>query len=223
MRVLAVLAFVLMAGCLVDDEPAPTTSPTNTAATPVIFECAGKTYVGGTLNVTIDTTAGQIGAVLYAQRSPLTVCNVLRYFEDDYYDGTIWHRVCTHVIQAGGQDTMGQAKPPRQPIDNEGPASQLRNYRGTLGMARNADPDSAQAHFYVNLKDNLYLDYDGPYAPGYAVFGNVTRGWDVVQAIAQTPTQPTAPDPTNPLAPPGCEGKPVPTQETTIRDVKIEA
>jgi peptidyl-prolyl cis-trans isomerase A (cyclophilin A) len=218
MRLVPLVVLVLLLGGCVAQEPGPQPSP-NPERT---FDCGGRSYPWPDVNITIVTTKGQIGAVLYAERAPLTVCNLLQYAAADYYDNTIWHRICTHVVQAGGEDTMGAAKPPRAPIKNEAGTSQLRNYQRTLGMARNSEPDSAQAHFFVNLKDNLYLDYDGQYAPGYAVFGNVTRGWDVVQQIAQTPTQPTPPSPTNPLAPPGCDGKPVPTQETTIRDILIE-
>lgn len=91
------------------------------------------------------------------------------------------------------------------------PDSRLRNVKGTLSMARTAEPDSATTHVFVNLVDNTRLDYDGSLAPGYAVFGNVTSGWDAVEAIAATPVLPSAQ---------GCEGRPVPTMETAFRSIR---
>jgi cyclophilin family peptidyl-prolyl cis-trans isomerase len=172
------------------------------------FDCPAASFRLGDVNVTITTDKGDITAVLYGARSPETVCNFLRYVEDDYYDGTVWHRVCAgFVIQMGGLDALGQEKPARPPIRNEAPDSRLRNVKGTLSMARETAPDSATTHVFVNLVDNTRLDFDGQYAPGYALFGNVTGGWDVVEDIADTPVVPSAQ---------GCDGRPVPTTETTI-------
>lgn len=203
---------VLLAGCA---EPAadPGDGGGEEAVPDVApFSCPAASFRLGDVNVTFDTDAGAITAVLYGARSPETVCNFLRYVEEDYYDGTIWHRVCAgFVIQFGGLDTLGQSAPAREPIRNEGPDSQLRNWKGTLAMARTAEPDSATTHVFVNLVDNLRLDFDGDLAPGYAVFGNVTAGWDVVEAIAQTPVLPSAQ---------GCEGRPVPTFETAFEDIR---
>lgn len=213
MRTLALLAVSLVvAGCSeprsgVDGSPAPT----DLASPP--FTCRASSFRLGDVNVTFDTDAGAITAVLYGARSPLTVCNFLHYVEDDFYDGTIWHRICAgFVIQAGGLDAVGMSKAAREPIRNEGPDSKLRNVQGTLSMARTSEPDSATTHFFVNLQDNTRLDYDGDLAPGYAVFGNVTAGWDVVEAIAATPVVPSAM---------GCEGRPLPTTETVIRDIAV--
>lgn len=213
MRVTAALALlVLLAGCA-DPAADPGDGGGDDAAPDVApFSCPAASFRLGDVNVTFDTDAGAIKAVLHGARSPETVCNFLRYVEDDYYDGTVWHRVCAgFVVQFGGLDALGQSAPAREPIRNEGPDSQLRNWKGTLAMARTADPDSATTHVFLNLVDNLRLDFDGPLAPGYAVFGNVTGGWDVVEAIAATPVLPS---------PQGCEGRPVPTFETSFLDIR---
>ena len=213
MRILALFAlFVLVAGCA---EPAPAEPTPATVYGPASFDCPAASFRFGDVNVTFQTSAGDITAALHGAVSPLTVCNFLRYVEDDYYDGTIWHRVCAgFVIQMGGLDALGMSAPPREPIRNEGPDSRLRNLKGTLSMARTAEPDSATTHVFVNLVDNTRLDFDGELAPGYAVFGQVTAGWDVVEAIAATPVVPSAQ---------GCEGRPVPTLETTIEDIRTDA
>lgn len=205
-----VVAAVLVAGCgapSISDEPA---EPGSEAGT---FECPAASFLLGDIEVTFETDAGAITAVLHGARSPVTVCNFLQYVEGDYYDGTVWHRICAgFVIQAGGLDALGMSAPAREPIRNEGPDSRLRNVQGTLSMARTSEPDSATTHFFVNLVDNTRLDYDQDLAPGYAVFGNVTGGWDVVEAIAATPVVPSAM---------GCDGRPIPTMETLIRDVAV--
>lgn len=201
---------VLLAGCA---DPGPADRAPADPAPAATFDCPAASFRLGDVNVTFVTSAGDIHAVLYGARSPLTVCNFLRYAEDGYYDGTIWHRVCAgFVIQAGGLDALGMAGPAREPIRNEGPDSRLRNVQGTLSMARETEPDSATTHFFVNLADNTRLDYDGSLAPGYAVFGNVTAGWDVVEDIADTPVVPSAQ---------GCDGRPLPTMETTIQGVRV--
>lgn len=213
---LAVFLGLFLAGCLQQAETVPSSAPT-TDAPPLGPACDAPGFQIAELNATIETSKGDIGVVLYAGRSPATVCNFLHYVAADFYDATVFHRICAHVIQAGGLEPVtGMQKPAREPIRNEANESRLRNYQGTLGMARSDDPDSATSHFYVNNRDNLYLDYDGEYAPGYAVFGNVTRGWDVVVEIASTQTLPENPAQTS------CTGRPVPTMETTIRDVRLD-
>ena len=207
-------AALLLAGC---SDPADDAQDDDDAAMPSgdeVFTCAAASFRLGDINVTFDTDKGDITAVLHGAQSPETVCNFLRYVEDDHYDGTVWHRVCAgFVIQAGGLDALGMSDPARPPIRNEGPDSKLRNWKGTLAMARTAEPDSATTHFFVNLVDNLRLDFDGTLTPGYAVFGNVTGGWNAVEDIADTPVVPSAQ---------GCEGRPVPTMETTIDDIRVE-
>ena len=223
---LAAVAIVL-AGCSAAEDGS--TDDADIPIGPVPFACAAAAFRLGDVNVTFDTSKGAITAILYGGRSPETVCNFLRYVEDDYYDATVWHRVCQgFVIQMGGLDALGMSDAAREPIRNEGPESQLRNWKGTLAMARTAEPDSATTHVFVNLVDNLRLDHDGAYAPGYAVFGNVTDGWDVVEAIAATPVVPSTPPQPSQLPPlglplGGCEGRPVPTMETTIQDIRVEA
>lgn len=208
---LAVLTVLVLAGCA--DPPSADGDRGGPVPDEATFACPAPSFRPGDVNVTFETSAGDIEAVLYGGRSPLTVCNFLQYVEDDHYDGTVWHRVCAgFVIQAGGLDALGMGQPAREPIRNEGPDSRLRNVQGTISMARTAEPDSATTHFFVNLVDNTRLDFDGELAPGYAVFGNVTAGWDVVEDIAETPVVPSAQ---------GCEGRPVPTMETTIHDIRI--
>lgn len=226
--VLVAVAALVLAGCsdapTGEDEGGPPGLQQTPAST-----CAASSFRLGDVNVTFDTSKGAITAVLYGARSPETVCNFLRYVEDDYYDATVWHRVCAgFVIQAGGLDALGESAPAREPIRNEAPDSRLRNWKGTIAMARESAPDTATTHVFVNLVDNLRLDFDGSLAPGYAVFGNVTGGWDVVEDIADTPVVPSPPrQPSQvpPLGLPlgGCEGRPVPTMETTINDIRVGA
>ncbi len=218
---LAAVVGLLCAGCSSPvSDGGPSTSPTSS---PSPFKCPATAFRLGAVNVTIATSAGDIGLVLHGARSPITVCNFLQYVQDDYYDNTIWHRICAgFVIQAGGLTTVNQyadvpivaaVKPARAPIHNEEPESQLRNLQGTIAMARESGADTATTHFFLNLVDNTRLDWDGPVAPGYAVFGNVTSGWNVVQDIADTPVLPS------PMG--GCDGHPVPSMETTINDIRI--
>ena len=212
MRLAVILVSLLLAGCAQPtDAPAPPTDVEAAAS----FDCPAASFRLADVNVIFRTDAGDISAALHGALSPLTVCNFLQYVEDDYYDGTIWHRICAgFVIQAGGLDALGMSQPARPPIRNEGPDSQLRNLQGTLSMARTAEPDSATTHFFVNLVDNTRLDFDGPLAPGYAVFGTIITGGEAVEDIAATPVVPSAQ---------GCEGRPVPTMETVIQDIIVVA
>lgn len=140
--------------------------------------------------VTLSTTEGDIRIELFPEDAPQTVENFLAYVENDHYDGTIFHRVIDgFMIQAGGHGPdMTMKEGSRPPITNESDNG-LRNLRGTVAMARTADPHSARAQFFINLVDNAALDHrdtDGGW--GYAVFGRVIEGMDVVDAIAKTPT-----------------------------------
>jgi cyclophilin family peptidyl-prolyl cis-trans isomerase len=137
--------------------------------------------------VTLETSLGSIRIQLDKQKAPLTVDNFLKYIRAGHYDGTIFHRVIPNfMIQGGGLDEkMGEA-PTRPPIKNEA-KNGLRNERGTISMARTNEPDSATAQFFINLKDNAALDY-GVRGAGYAVFGRVVEGMDVVDKIAAVRT-----------------------------------
>lgn len=121
------------------------------------------------------------------ERAPETVKNFLRYVEDGYYDGTIFHRIIsTFMIQGGGQAADGSARTLHAPIKNEA-ANGLPNDRGTIAMARTSDPHSATSQFFVNVKDNDFLNYPGQDGWGYCVFGRVIDGMSVVDRIKDVP------------------------------------
>ncbi|HEX5126176.1 MAG TPA: peptidylprolyl isomerase, partial [Rhodocyclaceae bacterium] len=125
---------------------------------------------------------------LNPDKAPKSVANFLQYVEDKYYDGTIFHRVIPGFMAQGGGFTKDmQQKVTRAPIENEA-KNGLRNTVGTIAMARKPDPHSATAQFYINLVDNRFLDYPGQDGAGYAVFGKVVEGMDVVTKMASTPT-----------------------------------
>ena len=137
--------------------------------------------------VRLVTSKGTIVVELDREKAPITVSNFLRYVEDGFYDGTIFHRVVPDfVIQGGGFTPDLTRKETRPPIINES-NNGLSNLRGTIAMARTSDPDSATSQFYINLVDNTSLDY-APGRPGYAVFGKVIEGMDVVDAIGAVET-----------------------------------
>ena len=135
--------------------------------------------------VIIKTTLGDIKVKLAADKAPLTVANFLAYVDDKHYDGTIFHRVIDgFMIQGGGFDANMRQKPTKAPIKNEA-ANGLQNKRGTLAMARTAIVDSATSQFFINVKDNGFLDFRAPNPQGfgYCVFGEVVEGLDVVDQI----------------------------------------
>jgi len=139
---------------------------------------------------TLETSLGTIELRLDAARAPLTVSNFVAYAKSGHYDGTVFHRVIDgFMIQGGGFTADMAQKPTRAPIRNEA-ANGLRNARGTIAMARTMVVDSATSQFFVNLKDNAFLDYRSPDPRGfgYAVFGSVTKGMDVVDRIAKVQT-----------------------------------
>jgi len=141
--------------------------------------------------VKMQTTLGQMTIELNADAAPKTVKNFLEYVNDGFYDGTIFHRVIAgFMIQGGGMTKQMKEKPGNEPIVNEA-ANGLKNLRGTLAMARTSDPDSATSQFFINHKDNDFLDYKGPQRDriGYAVFGRITEGLDVLDKIAAVKTQ----------------------------------
>lgn len=140
--------------------------------------------------VVIETSAGSIVVELFKDRAPVSVENFLQYMRDHHYDGTIFHRVVPgYVIQGGGYTSELVERPVRPPIQNEA-TNGLANRRGTVSMARLQSARSATAQFFINLANNPALDHRG-YSPGdfgYAVFGRVLEGMDVVDRIGQGKT-----------------------------------
>ncbi|MDI4497509.1 peptidylprolyl isomerase [Moraxella nonliquefaciens] len=135
--------------------------------------------------VEFDTTHGAIVIELDAQKAPVTVANFLDYVESGHYDGTVFHRVIDgFMIQGGGMDSKMNEKRTGTPIKNEA-NNGLKNDVGTIAMARTSDPHSATAQFFINVKNNDFLNYTSPTPQGwgYAVFGKVTDGMDVVNQI----------------------------------------
>ena len=137
--------------------------------------------------ITIKTNHGDIQVELFDDRAPITCENFRQYVADGFFGGTIFHRVIPNfMIQGGGFDEGMQQKKTRDPIKNEADNGE-GNRRGTLAMARTMDVNSATAQFFINLKDNSFLNH-GDRDFGYAVFGEVTDGMDVVDAIAGVKT-----------------------------------
>jgi cyclophilin family peptidyl-prolyl cis-trans isomerase len=137
--------------------------------------------------VEMETNMGTIKIELFEDKAPVTVKNFLAYVKDKHYDGLIFHRVIDgFMIQGGGFDPKMVQKKTKDPIKNESD-NKLSNLRGTIAMARTSDPDSATAQFYINVKDNKGLD-GAEGKPGYAVFGRVTEGMDVVDKIKAVKT-----------------------------------
>lgn len=159
--------------------------------------------------VLIETTAGPITVELNPTRAPLSVKNFLEYAESGFYEGTIFHRVVAgFVIQGGGYTTDLKLKPTRPNISNES-GNGLSNLRGTVAMARTGDPHSADSQFFINLVNNDRLD-PMPTRWGYAVFGEIVEGMDVVDDIGYGATGPSGP-----LA------KDVPTVQVIIEKVSL--
>lgn len=141
-----------------------------------------------TETVVFETTHGTITVELDREAAPQTVANFLTYVDSGHYNGTVFHRVIPgFMVQGGGFTPDGEQKSTMAPIPLESNNS-LTNDRGTLAMARTNNPNSATSQFFVNLVDNDFLNY-APNNPGYAVFGRVTEGMDVVDGIAQQPTE----------------------------------
>ena len=138
--------------------------------------------------VEMKTSLGTLTIELYPDRAPKTVENFLQYARDGFFDGTVFHRVIPgFMIQGGGMSPELKEKPTRPPVPNEA-KNGLKNETGTIAMARTADPHSASAQFFINLQNNGFLDYPGRDGWGYAVFGKVVQGLDVVEKIARVPT-----------------------------------
>ncbi len=195
-----------------------------------LFSAASSAHAQAAPQVKFSTSAGDFVVEVYPDKAPKTVENFLQYVKDKHYDGTIFHRVIENfMVQGGGFDTKFAEKKGRPPVTHEGREALekggSRNVVGTLAMARTNDPHSATAQFFINVKDNAFLDptlippgdpvpkfeYQGkvyentpranlinaPQLFGYTVFGKVISGMDVVTKIKTTPTGPGGPFPTD--------------------------
>ncbi|MGH8726748.1 MAG: peptidylprolyl isomerase [Burkholderiales bacterium] len=161
--------------------------------------------------VEIKTNAGSIVVELYPDKASKTVDNFLKYANDGFYKGTIFHRVIPgFMIQGGGFTTDFKQKPTRSPIPNEA-ENGLKNEVGTIAMARTSDPQSATAQFFINVADNRFLNFTAPNPRGYgyAVFGRVVKGMEVVSKIAAGETGAGGPFPSD-----------VPVKTVVIEDIK---
>lgn len=139
------------------------------------------------MHIRFETSNGAFTVELFSEAAPQTVANFLRYVDEAHFDGTVFHRVVPgFVIQGGGLTADLAPKPTHEPIENEA-SNGLKNERGTLSMARTNDPNSATSQFFVNLADNDFLDPRAGQA-GYAVFGRISEGLDVIDSIASTRT-----------------------------------
>ena len=142
------------------------------------------------ISVEMKTNLGNVVLELYPDKAPKTVENFLKYVEDGFYKNTVFHRVIPgFMIQGGGFDTALKQKPTRSPVQNEADNG-LKNEVGTIAMARTQDPHSASAQFFINVANNEFLNFKAPNQKGYgyAVFGKVTQGIDIVNKIASIPT-----------------------------------
>ena len=138
--------------------------------------------------VILTTNHGKIKLELDAEKAPKTVENFLAYVNAGHYDGTIFHRVIDgFMIQGGGFEPGMKQKPTNDPVENEA-KNGLKNAPYTVAMARTSDPHSASAQFFINIKDNSFLDYPGQDGWGYCVFGKVVEGMDVVDKIKSVKT-----------------------------------
>jgi len=175
----ALMVFAVMAGC---DRKAHETSgekieEKTASEEPKVIERKSK-------RVKLETSLGDIVVELDGEAAPVTVKNFLRYVDEGFFDGTIFHRVIKgFMIQGGGFTADMRQKKTHAPIVNEA-GNGLKNNRGTIAMARTQNPNSATSQFFINHKDNHNLNYAGPGNPGYAVFGKVVEGMDVVDRIA---------------------------------------
>ena len=140
------------------------------------------------MSLVFETTLGNFEVELFDKEAPISAQNFQEYVDDGFFDGLIFHRVIPgFMIQGGGFEPGMKQKKVKAPIKNEA-ANGLKNKRGTLAMARTNVVDSATAQFFVNLVDNEFLDHAGPSNYGYAVFGKVTSGMDVIDQIAKVAT-----------------------------------
>lgn len=172
--------------------------------TPAPAAAGDKPAAAAKPRVSLKTNMGEIVVELEPEKAPKSVENFLQYVKDKQYDGTIFHRVIkTFMIQGGGYTATGQAKGTRSPIQNEADNG-LPNLRGTIAMARTGDPHSATSQFFINVVDNGFLNHvskDNGSTWGYAVFGKVVSGLEVVDAIKNVQTAPQGMFPDAPTSP----------------------
>jgi cyclophilin family peptidyl-prolyl cis-trans isomerase len=162
------------------------------------------------VRVLMETSMGNITLELDADKAPKSTANFVQYVEDKHYDGLVFHRVIKgFMIQGGGYDASYDQRKTRAPIQNEA-KNGLKNARGTIAMARTGDPHSASSQFFINHSDNTFLDYPGQDGWGYAVFGKVVDGMDVVDKIAEAPTGPARPF-----------GRDVPVEQVVIQRASV--
>ena len=162
---------------------------------------AGQAWAQNPPKVKFATNAGDFVVEVYPDKAPKTVENFLQYVKDKHYDGTVFHRVIDNfMVQGGGFDAAYAQKPTRPPVPHEGREALAKggdkNVIGTLAMARTNDPNSASAQFFINVRDNDFLNPNAQ-APGYTVFGKVVSGMDVVNKIKATPTGAGGPFPSD--------------------------
>mgnify|MGYP000844718219 CR=1 FL=1 len=171
-----------------------------TATKPEAKPAPAATATAAPTKVRLNTNMGQIVIELDAAKAPKTVENFLQYVKDKHYDGTVFHRVIpTFMIQGGGFTADMSQKATRAPVQNEADNG-LSNVRGSVAMARTMDPHSAAAQFFINVVDNPNLNHvskENGYTWGYAVFGKVISGMDVVDAIKGVATGPKGPLPSD--------------------------
>lgn len=180
------------------------------ANVPVELPVIEKATLEGKHKVRVQTSVGNMVFQLDAAKAPITVKNFEQYVKDGHYNGTVFHRVMKDfVVQAGGLDKQLVEKKTRKPIKLEA-SNGLKNLKGTLSMARMQSPDSATSQFFINVQDNPNLDAKKPQTDGYAVFGKVIEGMDVVEKIRNLKTYNIAPHHQN-----------VPVEPVLIKSVKI--
>ena len=169
------------------------------------------TAQGKPVNVTLETSLGTIQLELDADKAPNTVANFVAYAKSGHYNGLVFHRVIKgFMLQGGGYDESMNQRKTNAPVKNEA-KNGLKNVRGSIAMARTSDPHSASSQFFINHKDNDFLNYPGQDGWGFTVFGKVTEGMDVVDKIAESPTG---------NAPPF--GRDVPVKAIVIKSVTVQ-
>jgi len=191
------LALAVLAAQATTTQATPATAP---AAAQVPAPEAKPTPDGAV--IALETTMGTIQIGLYGSKSPLSSRNVLNYVKSGFYNGTIFHRVIPgFMIQGGGMDAKMNEKPTGAPVRNEA-RNGLSNTRGSVAMARTNAPHSATSQFFVNVRDNIKLDFGiSPDGWGYTVVGEVLSGMDVVDAIVAVPTTSRGPHQNVPVKP----------------------